>query len=421
MSTVRIDAEARIDSATNNEIARIDAIMNNLINNPEWIYMMGQGYGKTPMEVKNGAARFSESLRKLHLGVKEQYIPEYAGAQALFKRCDTLEDRASNIRAIEAHIDMNKRNLIRADTESGVFYEPDLTGLDPNRYRVLKGVTGFYQRFLPTRAISLGETRTSYRMYEGTGQTGASSPGTMGGVPYVGVRSEPFFAPVRSEKVGYQLTTDDQRKAAYANEPLIEELLMAAQMAVQTAIDRSAWLGNLTLGLNGAINHPGVPNIQASLDSGVRSWKNLTKSNDAVFADINSATSQIATDSGENFNPETTDFIMLLDRATKQALNRRMAAGTDTTLIQFIRNNTDAGIKNIGVIRSDYIAGSGPAGSDQALIYPFDEKVIRFRVNTDIIWAPMQWHDLTLKFPGEIIYGDVETPYPVAMIQIYDI
>jgi hypothetical protein len=417
----RTDTEARIDAAASIEVQRVDSIMANLTNNPEWLFSMGGAYGKTPMELQNGLGRFSESLRKLHLGIQSMWSPEYSGAENLFRRCDTLEDRAVNIREIAAFIDKNRVDMARGDSESGIFYEPDLTDFDPTRYRVKKQKLGFWQKFLPTRAIPLGAQDTKYTMYEGTGATDPSSPGKMTGVNYVGVRNERFTNPVESATIGYMLTTDDQRKAAYANEPLLDELLIATRQAVGRELDKTAWLGNLMLGLNGAINSPGVSNLQAVLDSGVRSWKSLTKSNDAVFSDINAATGKIAVDSKENWTPEDTKFIMLIDRTTKNALNRRMATGTDTTLLEFIRRNTDAGIEMIGVLPNEFIAGTGPSGSDQALFYPFDPQVLRYRVNPDVIWAPMQWQDLTMKFPGEIIYGSVEVIYPVAMVEVYDI
>jgi hypothetical protein len=416
--TQRLDSEARADTATALEVQRIDSIMKRITANPEWCFSMGPAIGKSPAEFQNGMVRFSESLRSMHIAARETADPLYSGISKFFKRCDTLEERALNIKEIERIIDKRRLDQ-RADAEDGLFFEPDLTDFDPTRYRVLKKRLGLWQSLLPTRAIPIGAQETKYKMYESTGETAPSSPGKMTGVNYVGVRKERFTNPIETSDLGYMLTTDDQRKAAYANEPLMDELQIAARQAVAQTLDRIAWNGDTTLGLNGAINHPGVSNLQAVLDGGTRSWSNLNKSNDSVFSDINAATAKIATDSRENWTPENTGFIMIIDRATKSALNRRMAAGTDTTLIQFIRNNTDAGISQIAVVPD--ILGSGPAGSNQALFYPFDPTVLRYRVNTDIIWAPMQWHDLTMKFPGEIIHGSVEVIYPVAMVELYDI
>jgi hypothetical protein len=154
------------------------------------------------------------------------------------------------------------------------------------------------------------------------------------------------------------------------------------------------------------------------LNNGTRSWQNLAKVNDAVYSDFVAALSKIAVDSKENWTPEDTRFLVLMDRTSFDALNRRMASGTDTTLRNFVQNNNNI---QLGVLPNEFIAGSGPAGSNQALFYPFDPKVLRYRINNDIIWAPMQWQDLTMKFPGEIIHGSVEVIYPVAMLELYDI
>lgn len=414
----------RIDSAVSMEVQRVDAIMENLKNNKEWLFAMGGAIGRTPMETKTGLARFSESIRKLHLDCKAMWDPAFAGAPKLFARCDTIQDRADNIRRIEEYVDKQKLELARIDTEEGIFYQPDLTAFDPTRYRTLKQKLGFWQEFLPTKSIPLGAQDTKYTMYEGTGQTAPSSPGRMGGIEYVGVRSARFTNPIRTSTIGYMLTTDDQRKAAYANEPLMDELLIATKQALGRMLDRIAWQGDDVLGLNGAINHPGVANLQASAPGtgSDRTWVGTDKTNDEKFADVRTATTTIATASKENWRPEDAPFNMLISRSRNSALNVRMAAGTDTTLRKYILDpRNGAGVAKIGVLPDEFIATSGPANSQQALYYPNDPGVLRYRINNDIIWAPMQWVDLTMKFPGEIIHGSVEVIYPVAMIELYGI
>jgi len=379
--------------------------------------MRAFGVGHSDSEMKNGLNRLSEGFRGAHLEAQEATNPLYNGVSELFERCDTKEARANNIAEIEKFI--WKRKQARMDAEEGIFYEPQLTDFDPIRYRVLKQVLGKWKGLLPVKTVAVGATETKYTMWESTGRTNKSSPGKMTGVNYVGVKNERFTNKIVTSTLGYQYTTDDLRKAAYSGEPLTDELLIASLQAVAIELDDTAWNGDSARGLFGAINHPGVPNLQAVLDGGTRSWSDLNKSNDSVFADINGGIGQIAVNSRENWTAENTVFNMIIDRATKQNLNRRMAAGTDTTLLSFIRNNVDAGIGRIDVIPD--IAGSGPGGSNQALIYPFDPRVLRYRVNENILWAPMQWVDLLIKFPGEIIHGGVEVIYPVAIIEIYDI
>ena len=406
----------RLDSKVRGEVQRVDCIMQELTSKPSWMYSFG--VGRNDAEVKIGLKRLSESLRFAHLAAQEAYDPIFKGITAFYERCDTAEARANNIEAIEKIIDKRKE-VVKLDADEGIFFEPQLTDFDPIRYRVLKQARGKWKTLLPTKSVMPGTIETKYTMWESTGRLGISSPGKMTGASLMGVKNERFTNPIVSSELGYTMTTDDQRKAAFAGEPLIDELLIASQRAVAEELDLIAWNGDTNRGLLGAINHPGVPNVQAALDGGVRSWSDLLKSNDAVFLDINNAVSSIAVNSGENWTPENTVFNMIIDRATKQSLNRRMATGTDTTLLQFIRNNVDAAIGSIDVVPE--IKASGPAGSNQALIYPFDPTVLRYRINENILWLPMQWEDFNMKFLGEIIHGGVEVIYPVAMIEIYDI
>lgn len=406
---------SRMDTTVRAEINRTDDIMAELTGKRSWLSSFGLGYNSR--ELKYGLQRLSEAFRLTHLEAKEATDPSYNGASELFERCDTKEARANNIAEIAEFV--QRRKEARMDAEEGIFYEPQLTDFDPTRYRVLKQLLGKWKTLLPTKTVAVGATETKYTMWESTGRTNKSSPGKMTGVHYVGVKNERFTNKIVTSSLGYMYTTDDLRKAAYSGEPLTDELLIASMNAVAIELDDTAWNGDAARGLFGAINHPGVPNVQAELDGGTRSWSNLNKSNDAVFLDINNGVGQIATNSREQFTAENTVFNMIIDRLTKQKLNRRMAAGTDTTLLSFIRNNVDAAIGRIDVVPD--IAGSGPEGSNQALIYPFDPTVLRYRVNENILWAPMQWVDLMVKFPGEIIHGGVEVIYPIAMIEIFDI
>lgn len=406
---------ARLDSIVRHEVGRVDDIMHELIDNRTW--MRAFTIGHSDSEVKNGLKRLSEGLRFAHLEAQEATNADYNGVSELFERCDTKESRANNIAEIEKFV--WKRKQARLDAEEGIFYEPQLTDFDPTRYRVLKKLLGKWKTLLPVKTVAVGATETKYTMWESTGRTNKSSPGKMTGVNYAGVKNERFTNKIVTSTLGYMYSTDDLRKAAYSGEPLVDELLIASLQTVAIELDDTAWNGDAARGLFGAINHPGVPNINAVLDGGTRSWSNLNKSNDAVFSDINAAVGQIAVNSREHFTAENTIFNMIIDRATKQNLNRRMAAGTDTTLLSFIRNNIDAAIGSINVVPD--IVGSGPLDSNQALIYPFDPKVLRYRVNENILWAPMQWVDLMIKFPGEIIHGGVEVIYPVAMIEIFNI
>lgn len=405
----------RLDAQVRQEVSRVDCIMGELTGKASWLRSFSLGHSDS--EVKNGLQRLSEGFRLAHLEAQEQTDPLYNGVSELFARCDTKEARANNIAEIEKYV--WKRKQARLDSNEGIFFEPDLSDIDPTRYRVLTQLLGKWKILLPTKTVAVGATDTKYTMWESTGRTNKSSPGKMTGFNYVGVKNERFTNPIVTSTLGYQYSTNDLRQAAYAGEPLTEELLIASLRAVAIELDDTAWNGDSARGLFGAINHPGVPNRQAILNGGVRSWSNLLKSNDAVFADINGGIGDIAVNSGEQFTPENTTFNMILDRSTKQNMNRRMADGTDTTLLGYIRRNIDANIGRIDVVPD--IAGSGPGGSNQCLIYPFDPKVIRYRVNENVLWAPMQWVDLMIKFPGEIIHGGVEVIYPVAMIEIYDI
>lgn len=419
MTTQRTDAESRVDAMASHEYSRVQSVMAALTSNPMWLDSMGRMAGKTPRELEVGLSRFSETIRRLDLECKSIWNPDFYGAGKLFRRCETERDRMSNIREIASFVDRNRLDKARVDTDS-IFFDPELTQQDPTRFRILKQRLGFWEDFLPTLGIDVGARETSYRMYEGTGETQASSPGRQGGVPYVGVKNEQYFNPVETSLIGYQLTTDDQRKAAYGNEPLLEELLLATRQAIRRQLDKTAWLGNDDLGLIGMVNHPGVSNriANAPASGSDRTWFGGDKTNDEIYLDIVDSLAQISKDSKENWRPEDTLFMMLLDRTNHDKLKVRMATGTDTTLRDFIESGNRI---RLGVLPDEFILGTGPGGTNQALIYPMDTQVLRYRVNPDILWAPMQWVDLTMKFPGELIHGGMEVIYPIAMLELFNI
>ena len=50
-----------------------------------------------------------------------------------------------------------------------------------------------------------------------------------------------------------------------------------------------------------------------------------------------------------------------------------------------------------------------------------DPEVAEAQVSDAVLWSPVQFHDLDIKFPSVQYHGGVVVRYPIAMTQLFDV
>ena len=397
---------------------QIDQNINTLAANPNFMFNFGSDRGS--VEQKYGLKRLREELRRLEYGKLAVHSPDVYGG--LYQRADSVDAVNKNEKFIAETVRKRIQDLhYRADSNDGVIFARQLEQIDPRRYEVKYRPRGQWRDILPTVDIPRGLDRITYRVEDFRAQTEAVTVGRVE-VPYVGISAEEFSNPIIDKGLGYRYTVMELDRAAFAGVPLADRYQRAVLYGYEETQDNVAFGGDLEREVEGLINHTGVSSkLAAAPGTGSsKTWAGGDKTPDEIVADIRGMVTKVATDSEEQYNADRTQFVLIVPRAPYDALNVRMAAGTDTTILQFILNQTKYGIVDIKV--KPQLAGQGESSTDLAILMPvMDREVMEFHVSDAILWEPAQFHGLDVRFPSRMRIGEVVIRYPIAMTQLYGI
>jgi len=394
----------------------IDYAIKLLATNPAFM----AGFGATsPATQKQGLGMLREKFREVHYSGLAAEQPIFQG---LYQRADSIVDVTRN----EAYIrdSVAKRKLeIRADANDGLIFQPDLRQLEARIFETKYRPRGMWRGVMPQAGVVRGVKYVEYRIFDRRGEVKPITTGTVKDIPYVGVSGKAYQNYIIDKALGYRYTQMELDAAAFAGAPLDMRLRDAVVSSYEEAQDNVAFGGDTEFDLEGLINHTGVPNIQAAAaaaGSNARPWAGADKVPDEIVADIRGMVTAIAVASGENYNADRTQFILLVPRVPYDALNQRMAAGTDTTILQFVLNQKKYGIADIKVLPQ--LAGQGTGSTNLAIMLPImDREVIEFYTSDAIIWEPPQLVGFDIRFPSRQRVGGVVIRYLIAMTQLYGI
>ena len=309
----------------------------------------------------------------------------------------------------------------RTDASEGLVFARQLEELDPIRYEVIHKPLDTWKEVLPVKTFTPGTDRITYRTIDHTGLAELTEPGNVTDVPQANAKAQEFSNKVYSWTLGYNYTAQELRKAAFAGVPLGTEDLIAVELGYARRLQTQMFLGNSALSLEGFINATGVANTQAAAPgSGTsRIWGGVDKTNDEIMHDIVDAVSRIR---ARTFGAYGKSGMTVALNQTKFDFiaNERMASGTDTTIMQFILNNSKSnGISNFVVVFD--LTGQGTGATQLMIVYPKDNKVLEANVAEGIIWMPMETKGLAFIFNSEMEFGGVTMRYAVALEQVYGI
>ncbi len=391
--------------------------VNQVAANPDFMFRFGDGRGS--VEQKIGLKRLGEEFRRIYYQNLSHHRSDIYGG--LYQKAESEQEVAKN----NAYILQTVKQRIgeqRADADDGQIFARQLEMIDPRRFAVKYRPRGMWRDIMPTVDVPRGLDRITYRIEDFRAQEKAITVGTQTDIPYVGASAEEYSNKIIDKGLGYQYTVMELDRAAFAGVPLQDRYQQAVMKGYEEGQDTTAFDGDVEAGIEGLINHTGVTsNLAAAPASGTdKTWAGTDKTNDEKIADIRGMITTIAVQSEENYNAERTRSVLLVPRTPYDALNVRMAAGTDTTVLEFILRQTKYGIVDIKV--KPQLAGQGVGGTDLAIMMPLmDNEVMEFYVSDSILWEPAQFHGLAIRFPSRQRRGGVVIRYPIAMTQLYGI
>ena len=309
----------------------------------------------------------------------------------------------------------------RLDSDDGLVFARQLEEIDPRRFEVIKKPLDVWKRLLPTKGFTPGTDRITYRVRDFTGLAELNSPANVTEIAIADASAQEASNNVHAWNLGYNYTAQELRKAAMAGIALQTDKVIAVERGYQERLQTVMLTGNTQLGLEGLFNHTGVTNsvvADGATATDITWTASTTKTPSEIVDDIADMTSDIAVATRGRYGMSGMTIAVPIEQF-KYLGTRRMEAGTDTTIMQFVLQNDAFGIERFEPIFE--LAGIGTGSTDLALAYPMDAEVVEAQVAEQILWSPMEIRGRGFQFGSEMEFGGVVVRFPVAMQQRYGI
>lgn len=224
-------------------------------------------------------------------------------------------------------------------------------------------------------------------------------------LPQVAMNASKSSIKVGYGGIGYGYTLDELRKSAAMGMAIDATGAKMSFRGYQEHCQRLAFQGDSGRGMYGLFNNPNVSVANSTYD-----WDTAT--NDEIVADMNAALIKVWVDSKEVHLPN----VLGIDSARWAIISeRRMAAGTDTTILEYFKKNnlfTARTGQPLTIKSCLELATAGVGGVPRMIAYELTEENLIMK--QPMPWRPLppQPQGLRVDVPCEYKIGGVEFRYP---------
>lgn len=330
-----------------------------------------------------------------------------------------VQDSVALIRAnVYADVDPNLPEAVRMRNDAGesLFLERQLESVESRLYqkqlRELK-----YRELIPiSTRDGAGAATVSYYMYTKVGMAKViANPSD--DLPRSDVFAKRFTQPVFVIATSFGYSTQDLRRAMFANVPLEMFKVDAARRSVREKESGIAWAGDDDHAIVGLLGNTNITNNQAPMNAGAtsRTWAN--KTTDEILKDVLSMVSDIRDLTNGIHQADT--LLMPITQYNKISGTPRSTI-SDTTVLRFLMQEGNAyGLKKIDWLVE--LKGTGTGSTDQAFAYQRDPEVLELRIPMEMVTHPPQFRNLEFVVPVEAENGGIVVRYPLACLKLYGI
>lgn len=182
--------------------------------------------------------------------------------------------------------------------------------------------------------VPLGKKTYEYRMLSYAGHAEVLNTYAWRQLPRVTLAADIAIGYLARFGCCWSITEDDDLAQQFTSISLDTELPIAAKRAHMQRWDQEFAFGNGVLNLQGALNHPNVPVIDAPLNAGQTStyWKNKTA--DEIINDVKILTRYLPGLTAEIEKPDT---VLMSPDEMVEISTRKMSTASDTTIFEFMK------------------------------------------------------------------------------------
>lgn len=313
-------------------------------------------------------------------------------------------------------------NSPRLDAGESIFFARELEHVKSRAYDVvypeLKGASG---RLIPIsfEADPADETIT-YETFDQVGMAKIIS-NYADDLPAADAKGKQTTSQIRGIGSSYRYNLQEIRKASKTGKPLQQRKANAARRAVDQVIDNIAWNGDEDYNLIGLLNNPNITagTVQVGGTTGKSKWVAALpadeKNPDEILQDLN----DIVTDMIDLTNGvEVPDTILLPIAQYAKIQKTRLAAGTDTTILQFFlaNNPTITAVEWVQQLKDVAPLPSGGAGpADVMVCYKRNPDKLTLEIPQAFEQLPVQERNLAFVVNVHARCGGVIIPYPLSV------
>jgi hypothetical protein len=297
------------------------------------------------------------------------------------------------------------KQLGMMDAAFPIFLARELEQLEAETLKVEFGDLKYDQAFQVTEDVNPGATSVTYRVLEGRGRV-APMGSNAKDAPRVSAAVKPDSYPVYGFWNSFGYSYQEMLSAQMAGRGLDTDLVEVARRAHEEELNRLAWFGDATVGLNGFFSS-GVPTTTAPAGVGGVTW--ALKTAQEILADVMTLMLQPYKDSNGKEKPDT----LGISPANYKILIERMVPNTDISLMKYILMNVPMIASQADIIDVPEFETAGAGGVRVAAGWTRKNATkVRFRNAEVQKFHPVQQLGLDWETPVSTITSGLHMKYP---------
>ena len=228
-------------------------------------------------------------------------------------------------------------------------------------------------------------------------------------------RADAFSKEVKSSVKGigvaFGYNTQELRAAKMLNVPLEQRKANSAARATEELFNSIAFDGDADTGLPGFLSNPNITVTTVPNGAGGNpEWS--TKTPDEILFDINALFEGIFT---LTLMKERPDTLLLPPAQYSYIVSTPRSANSDTTILQYVVNNSPYIASAANIIPVNQMTGSGAGSTDQMAAYTRSPEKLQAQVPMEQMFLPVQRKGLEFEIPSEARTGGVVIYYPLSV------
>ena len=293
------------------------------------------------------------------------------------------------------------------DAGASIFFERELEQIKSRTFDVLYAPLASTRLIPVDSTTSPGAMTVTYTQYDSTGVAKIIA-NYADDLPTADAKGVQFTSRLMSIGNSFIISLEDIRAAQFAGKPLEQRKANAAAQSHLQLMNKLAFMGDSLYNVQGWLTNPTVNNnFVSGANAGARLWSAKTPTQ--ILDDLNEAVTFIIDSTNGVEYPDT---IAMPIAQYQRIANTQMAAGTDTTILQFFTRNNPT----ITIEWANELKGAFTGALDGFVAYKKSaDKFWQEIPQVFEMFAP-QYDNLAYKVPCHSKHGGTIIAYPQSQV-----